>query len=87
MSTAAFTVNEKLVVLVTPLVPVTVIVNVPAGVVVAVFIVMVVVQVGLHDVGEKLADAPVCNPDIEYETDCAVPDVSVEVIVFVVDEP
>ena len=87
MSTAAFTVNEKLVVLVTPLVPVTVIVNVPAGVVVAVFIVMVVVQVGLHDVGENEDVAPVGNPDTEYETDCAVPEFNVAVIVFVVDEP
>ena len=65
VSVVPITVSEKEVVLVTPPVPVTVIVDVPASVVPDVVIVIVVVQVGLHEVGENVADAPLGIPETE----------------------
>jgi hypothetical protein len=59
----------------------------PAGVVVNVLIVSVVVHVGPHDVEEKLPVAPVGNPETEYETACDVPDTRVAVIPFVTALP
>ena len=62
VSVVPVTVNVNDVVLATLPVPVTVIVDVPVGVVEPVLIVNVVVQVGLQDVVENIADAPVGNP-------------------------
>mgnify|MGYP001606223662 CR=1 FL=1 len=50
-------------------VPVTVIVYVPAGVEAPAEIVSVVEQLGLQEVGEKIAAAPVGSPEAEKETD------------------
>ena len=85
---AAFTVRVKLVVRERePAVPVTVIVDDPAGVEVAVVTVNVVEHVGLHDPGEKEAVAPVGRPEAENVTACVVPETSVAVIVLVTDCP
>jgi hypothetical protein len=67
--------------------PVTVIVELPVGVEAVVLIVTVVEQVGLQDVGEKLAVAPEGSPEAEYETDCLVSEESVAAIVFEPEEP
>jgi hypothetical protein len=75
---AAFTVNEKLVVLVTPPpVAETVTVELPAGVVGRVVTVMVVEQVGVQEAGAKLAVAPWGRPVAEKETACGVPETRV----------
>ena len=67
--------------------PITVIVNVPAGVDAEVFIVSVLEQTefGVQPVGENDADAPVGKPDAERLTACAVPTVFVIVIALVTD--
>jgi hypothetical protein len=82
------TVRLKLVVRINaPFVPVTVVVVVPSGVVPDVVNVTVVVQVGVHDVGEKLAVVPAGKPLALKLTDAAVPDTSVAVTLFVVPLP
>src|SRR6266550_2544859 len=84
----AATVKLKLVVLVTtPPLPVTVRVEVPVGVVEDVLIVRAVEQVGVHDVEENAAVAPVGNPEAEKATDCAVPDTSAALMVLATEEP
>jgi hypothetical protein len=82
------TVNENVVVCVSvPAVPVTVIVLVPTGVVVAGVSARTVEQVGLQDVTENELVVPVGNPETENVTVCVVPDVSVAVTVYVTVEP
>jgi hypothetical protein len=66
-----------------PATPVTVIVDVPVGVDADVVSVSVDEQVGLHDPGENAAVAPVGRPEADNDTDCAVPETSVAVIVLV----
>ena len=44
-------------------------------------------HVGVQEVGEKTADAPVGSPDEVRETDCEVPETKVAVMVFVTDWP
>jgi len=79
----AFTVNVKVVVWVrVPAVPVTVIVEDPVGVDAEVVKVIVDEHVGLHDPGEKEADAPLGRPEAENVTGCEVPDTRVAVIVL-----
>ena len=81
-------VNEKVVMWdKEPAMPVTVIVDDPVGVDADVVRVSVDEHVGLHDAGEKEAVAPVGRPDAEKETDCAVPETSVAVIVLDTDCP
>ena len=70
-----------------PAAPVTVIVDDPVGVEAEVVRVTVEEHVGLHDAGEKAAVAPVGRPEAEKDTDCAVPETSVAVIVLDVDCP
>jgi hypothetical protein len=66
----------------------TVIVEVPAGVVPAVvLIVNVEEQVGLQLADEKDALPPAGNPDAENVTACALPDTNVAVIELVTEEP
>ncbi len=78
-----FTVNVKVVVWDRePAVPVTVIVEGPVGVDAEVVKVIVDEHVGLHDPGEKEADAPLGRPEAEKDTDCEVPDSRVAVIVL-----
>ena len=67
--------------------PVTVIEKVPVGVVAAVLMVKVVEHVGLQEVSEKLAEAPLGNPDAEKDTLCVVPAVSVAVMVLAPEPP
>jgi len=67
--------------------PVTVIVDDPVGVDAAVVSVSVDEQVGLHDAGENEAVAPVGRPEAENETDCAVPETRLAVIVLETDCP
>ena len=67
--------------------PVTVSVKVPVGVAASVVMVSVVVQVGLHDVGEKVAVAPAGRPDAVKETACVEPDERVEVMVVTTEFP
>jgi hypothetical protein len=82
-SNGAFTVRLNVVVRTSaPLVPVTVIVVVPSGVVPDVVNVTVVVQVGVQDVGEKLAVVPAGSPLALKLTDAAGPDTSVAVTPF-----
>ena len=82
------TVKVKLVVLVTlPPVPVTVMVKVPVGVEVVVERVRVVEQVGEHAVGEKAALACGGSPEAEKETDRAVPEASVALMVLETEAP
>ena len=84
----AFTVSVKVVVWDRePATPVTVIVDDPVGVDAEVVRVNVDEHVGLHDPGEKEAVAPVGKPDAEKETDCAVPETRVAVIVLDADCP
>src|SRR5947207_15719794 len=79
----AFTVNVKVVVWVRePAVPVTVIVEDPVGVDAEVVNVIVDEHVGLHDPGEKEADAPLGRPEAEKVTGCEVPDTRLAVIVL-----
>ena len=59
----------------------------PVGVDADVVSVTVDEQVGLHDAGEGEAVAPVGKPDTEKETDCAVPETRVAVIVLDADCP
>ena len=47
----------------------------------------VALHVGEHDPGVTDGVAPLGRPDTEYVTDCAVPEASVAVIVFVTDDP
>jgi hypothetical protein len=54
----------------------------PAGVVVNVLIVSVVVHEGPHDVKEKVPVAPAGNPETEYETACDVPEARAAAIPF-----
>ena len=61
--------------------PVTVIVELPTGVVALVVMVSVLVQVGLHELTEKLAVAPVGSPLAVRLTAWVVPLTSVAVIV------
>src|SRR5438034_380317 len=63
-------------------VPVTVMVEEPVGVDVVVARVRVVVQVGVHAVGEKVALAPAGSPAAEKTTDCDVPESKVAVMVL-----
>ena len=65
-----------------PAVPVTVIVDDPAGVDAEVVTVTVDEHVGLHDPGENEAVAPAGMPEAENVTDCVVPETSVAVIVL-----
>jgi hypothetical protein len=85
----AFTVNVNVVVWdrEEPAAPVTVIVDVPAGVDAEVVRVNVDEHVGLHDAGENAAVAPLGRPEAENDTDCAVPETSVAVIVLDTDCP
>jgi len=84
----AFTVNVKVVVWDRePAAPVTVIVEDPVGVDAKVVRVTVEEHVGLHDAGEKDAVAPVGRPEAEKDTDCAVPETRVAVIVLDTDCP
>ena len=80
----AVTVKVKLVVRVSPpaAVPVTVMVEGPAGVDAVVVSVRVVAQVGVHAVGENVALAPAGSPEVEKDTDCEVPESKVAVIVL-----
>ena len=84
-----FTVNVKVVVWVRePAVPVTVIVEDPAGVDAEVANVIVDEHVGLHDPGEENeADAPLGRQEAGKVTDCEVPDTRVAVIVSDPDAP
>ena len=59
----------------------------PAGVDAEVVNVSVDEHAGLHDPGENAAVAPVGRPEAEKETDCAVPETSVAVIVLDADCP
>ena len=70
-----------------PDVPVTVMLEEPGGVEGVVDRVSVVVQVGLHDAGEKVAVAPRGRPEAVKETACVEPDERVEVMVFVTLDP
>lgn len=80
------TVNSKLVVFTSAsAMPFTVIVYVPTGVDGAAIIVRTEVHVGLQEVGEKDAVAPVGRPEAENETDSEVPDRRVAVTIVVVD--
>ena len=84
----AFTVKVKVVVWDRePATPVTVIVEDPVGVDAEVVNVNVDEHVGLHDAGEKEAAAPAGRPEAENDTDCAVPETSVDVIVLETDCP
>src|SRR5439155_15952506 len=65
-----------------PPVPVTVMGEEPVGVDVVVARVRVVVQVGVHAVGENAAVAPAGSPEAEKETACAVPETIVAVMVL-----
>ena len=60
---------------------------VPGGVAAVVVSVNVDEQVGLHDAGENEAVAPVGRPEAENETDCAVPEIRLAVIVSDTDCP
>ena len=70
-----------------PAAPVTVIVDAPAGVVAVVARVTVGEQAALHDAGKNVAVAPTGKPEAEKDTDCAVPETSVSVIVVDADSP
>ena len=70
-----------------PATPVTVIVDDPVGVDAEVVRVNVDEHVGLHDEAEKEAVAPVGRPEAEKDTDCAVPETRVAVIVLDTDCP
>ena len=84
----AFTVNVNVVVCDRePVAPVTVIVDDPVGVDTEAVRVNVDEHVGLHDAGEEEAVTPVGKPDAEKETDCAVPETRVAVIVLDTDCP
>src|SRR5881409_654285 len=84
----AATVKLKLVVWVTPPpVPVTVMVEVPVGVVEDVLMVKLVEQVGEHAVEENNALAPVGNPEAEKDTDCVVPDTSAALMELETEAP
>ena len=88
MEPGAVTVKLKLVVLVIPPpFPVTVMVGVSMGVVEDVLIVRVVEQVGEHAVEENDALAPVGSPEAEKDTDCAVPETSVALMVLETEAP
>ena len=83
-SKGAVTVKVKLVVRVSPpaAVPVTMMVEEPAGVDAVVVSVRVVAQVGVHAVGEKVALAPAGSPAAVKDTACEVPESRVAVIVL-----
>jgi hypothetical protein len=82
------TVSEKIAVRVSePLVPVTVTVEVPVGVVARVAMVSVVEQEGEQLGGEKDGVAPAGRPEAENETDAAVPERSVVFTALITDEP
>jgi hypothetical protein len=68
-------------------VPVTVIVELPTGVVALVAIVSVLVQVGLHGLVVKLAVAPAGKPEAASVTPWVAPLTRVLVIVLVPDAP
>src|SRR5205085_1429208 len=79
----AVTVKVKVVVRVRPPpLPVTVIVEEPVGVDAVVASARVVVQVGVHAVGEKVAVAPAGSPEAEKSTDCDVPESRVAVMML-----
>ena len=63
-------------------VPVTVMVEGPAGVDAVVVSVRVVAQVGVHAVGEKVGLAPAGSPEAENVTVCDVPESRVAVMVL-----
>jgi hypothetical protein len=67
--------------------PVTVTAKVPVGVVVAVVMVRVDEQVGLQEVTERFADAPLGRPDTEKDTACVWPAVRVAVMVVAPEVP
>src|SRR5947207_5481875 len=82
-SKGAVTVKVKLVVLVRPPpVPVTVMREEPVGVDAVVARVRVVVQVGVHAVGENVGVTPAGSPEAEKTTDCDVPESKVAVMVL-----
>src|SRR5436189_4806142 len=84
----ALTVRVKRVVRVTPPpLPVTVMGKGPVGVLAEVVRVRVVEHVGVQEVLEKKALAPVGSPEAEKVTGCEVPETRVAVMVFVTDEP
>ena len=84
----AFTVSVKVVVRDRePATPVTVIVDDPAGVNAEVVRINVDEQIGLHDAAEKEAVVPAGRPEAEKDTDCAVPETRVAVIVLDTDCP
>src|SRR3989442_4571206 len=84
----AVTVKVKLVVRVTPPpLPVTVMVEGPVGVDVVVERVRVVAQVGAHAVAENEAVAPRGSPEVEKETDWALPESRAAVMVLVTAAP
>ena len=83
------TVRLKVVVRVTPA-PLadTVMVDIPAGVVPAVVLIVTVEkQVGLQFAAENEAVAPTGNPDAENVTVCALPEISVASILLLAGEP
>ena len=67
--------------------PETVIGKLPAGVAAAVAIVRVVEQVGLQEVTEKLAVAPLGSPDTKKDTGWVTPAVRVAVMVVAPEAP
>ena len=68
-----------------PEIPVKVMEYDPAGADVEVERVRVELHVGVQDAAENDAVVPVGRPEAENETDCAVPETSVVVTVFVAD--
>ena len=70
-----------------PLVPITLMVDVPGGADSIAAKVKVVEQVGLHEVGENEGVTPLGNPVMVYETACEVPETKLAVIAFVTEPP
>ena len=88
MSGVDVTIRLKVVVRTTePDVPVTVTAVVPAGVELLVVRVIVVVQVGVHPVGLKLALAPLGRPEAVKSTGVVVPVIKVAVTELVIELP
>lgn len=71
----------------TPATAITTIFDGPSGVVPFVLIVSVVSHEGEQEAGEKEAEAPAGKPDTEKDIGVVVPEIKVEVIVFVMDPP
>ena len=84
----AVTVKVKVVVRVRPPpVPVTVMMEEPVGVDAVVAMVRVVVQVGVHAVGENVGVTPAGSPEAEKTTDCEEPESRVAVMVLETEAP